>query len=209
MDTSSSSHSAGGRAAGRRLLHRLAAGCSLAALLAPLAAPARLYLGLEQALELAFPGCHVERRTVYLDAAELARAAELADVEVESALVVPYVASCGGRPRGTAYFDAHRVRTLPETVMVVVDPEDRVERVEVLSFDEPPDYLPRAPWYRQFAGRALGPGLALKRDIHGVTGATLTARATTEAVRRVLALHAVLEARGAPGSQAPDGASGP
>ncbi|MDH3816392.1 MAG: hypothetical protein OEV48_17995 [Acidobacteriota bacterium] len=33
--------------------------------------------------------------------------------------------------------------------------------------------------------------LALKRDIRPVTGATLTARATTEAVRRVLAIHAV------------------
>jgi Na+-translocating ferredoxin:NAD+ oxidoreductase RnfG subunit len=78
--------------------------------------------------------------------------------------------------------------------MVVIDVAGRVERVEVLSFDEPPDYLPGAAWYRQFLGQALDSQLALKRDIDGITGATLTARATTEAVRRVLAVHGVLMA---------------
>ena len=34
--------------------------------------------------------------------------------------------------------------------------------------------------------------LSMKRGIRAVTGATLTARATTDAARRVLALHHVL-----------------
>ena len=42
-------------------------------------------------------------------------------------------------------------------------------------------------------GRKLDDDLALKRGIRSVTGATLTARATTEAVRRILALHRVVE----------------
>ena len=77
--------------------------------------------------------------------------------------------------------------------MVTVDPAGRVGRVEVLAFDEPPDYLPRAAWYRQFDGKALDAELDLRRAIRPVTGATLTARATTAAVRRVLAIHQVLE----------------
>lgn len=181
-----------GRSAKWRLARRFAAALVLAALLAPWAAPARVLLDVEAALAAAFPGCRIERRTVYLNAGELARAREAAGVAVPSAFVVPYVATCNGALGGTAYFDAHRVRTLPETVMVVIDVAGRVERVEVLSFDEPPDYLPGAAWYRQFVGRALTSELALKRDIDGVTGATLTARATSEAVRRVLAIHEVL-----------------
>jgi hypothetical protein len=145
-------------------------------------------------LTAAFPGCEIEARTAYLKPAELAQARAAAGVEVASALVVRHVATCAGVPGGTVYFDAHRVRTLPETVMVVVDGEGRVEQVEVLSFDEPPDYLPASPWYRQFVGRELDSDLALKRGIDGITGATLTARATTDAVRRVLAVHEVLVA---------------
>jgi hypothetical protein len=72
-----------------------------------------------------------------------------------------------------------------------------VRRIEVLAFREPEDYLPRAAWYGQFLDRELGDGLALKRDIRGVAGATLTARATTDAVRRVLALHRVIAAASA------------
>ena len=34
--------------------------------------------------------------------------------------------------------------------------------------------------------------LALERGIHGITGATLTARAVTQAVRRTLAIHAAV-----------------
>ncbi len=53
------------------------------------------------------------------------------------------------------------------------------------------DYLPRGAWYGQFAGRGLDDELELKRGIKGVTGATLTARATTAAARRLLATHRV------------------
>lgn len=165
-------------------------------------AAARVLLSVEEALELAFPGCAVERRTVFLTDAQKARAAELAGEAPASAIVHPYEARCDGVPAGTAYFDAHRVRTLPETLMVVVDPEGRVARVEVLSFDEPPEYLPRDAWYEQFRGRRLDAELRLKGAIHPVTGATLTARATAAAARRVLALHRVLygeESAEAPG----------
>lgn len=174
-----------------------AAGLALVLALA-LAAPAaaKVFLTQDEALRLAFPDCTVARSTAYLTPAQLARARQLAGAPVERALVVRYAATCDGRPGGVAYFDTHRVRTLPETLMVVVDPAGAVRRVEVLAFSEPQDYLPRAVWYGQFPGRRLGPELALRREIRDVAGATLTARATTEAVRRVLALHAVLAPAG-------------
>lgn len=176
----------------------LGAAVLLAGIAASAPASARVLLTVDEALELAFPGCRVERTTVYLTEAQLARARQLAGGEVESALVHPYVARCGEGEGGVAYFDSHRVRTLPETLMVVVGPEGEVARIEVLAFKEPPDYLPREAWYDQFTGRELGPELELKQGIRAVTGATLTARATTDAVRRVLAVHQVVHAAGAP-----------
>lgn len=161
-------------------------------------AAAKVHLTTEEALSLAFPGAAIERRTSYLTPAQLERASALAGQTVESALVVAYVATKGGVVVGTAYFDAHLVRTLPETLMVAVDPAGKVLRVEVLSFDEPEDYLPRTPWYDQFKGKELSPELALKRAIRTITGASLTARATTDAVRRALALDRVLREANAP-----------
>lgn len=156
------------------------------------AASSKVFLSVDEALRLAFPSTKVERRNAYLTPEQVRRAAELSGEEVKSALVTRYEARRDGQLLGTAYFDTHRVRTLPETLMIVVDPQGRVERIEVISFREPEEYLPRGRWYEQFRGKALGPALQLKRDLRPVTGATLTARATTDAVRRVLALHRVL-----------------
>ena len=158
------------------------------------AASARVLLTQAEALALAFPSCEVRREALYLTAEQVRRAGELAGVPIPSALVPVYRGVCGGKAAGAAYFDTHTVRTLPETIMVVVDAAGRAARVEVLSFQEPPDYLPREAWYDQLEGRPLDPQLQLRRAVRPVTGATLTARATTNAVRRVLAIHSVTTA---------------
>jgi len=170
---------------------------TLLAFLALAAAPAaaKVFLTREEALRLAFPGAAIERRTAFLTATEQKDAAALSGGPLPSALAVAYVATKGGRLVGTAYFDTHVVRTQPETLMVAVTPAGTIARIEILSFSEPEDYLPREHWYAQFPGRALDEELSVKRGIRPVSGATLTARATTEAARRVLALHRVLEGR--------------
>ena len=152
----------------------------------------------DEALALAYPGCRVERGTAYLTEAQRAEARRLSGGEVATSVVHPYRVRCDGRAAGTAYFDVHRVRTLEETLMVALDADGAVLRLEVLSFREPEEYLPRHLWYEQFEGKGLSPRLDLQRDIRGVTGATLTARATTAAVRRVLALDRVLTAAASP-----------
>lgn len=166
-------------------------------------ARAQTFLTQEEALELAFPEARVERRTAYLGEEELGRAAELAGEPVEASVVTYYVAFSGDETVGAAYFDAHRVRTLDEVLMVVVDPGGRVDRVEVLRFAEPPDYLAPGGWLEQFVDRGLGPDLSVGRGIVNMTGATLTSEAATAAVRRVLALHTVVapfvEGRGGSG----------
>jgi len=157
-------------------------------LLAASPATARVFLTQEEALKLAFGGAAVERRTVFLTEAEAKEAARLSGGPPPSGLIVAYAATKNGRPLGTAYFDTH--------VMVVVGPAGSIARIEVLSFSEPEEYMPRGHWYAQFPGKALDDELAVKRGIRPVSGATLTARATTEAARRVLALHQVVARRG-------------
>jgi hypothetical protein len=148
-------------------------------------------LTVEQALALAFPGCEIERETIFLTESQLAQVQTLSGVEGQKALVTRYVASQDGKLSGFAYLDTHRVRTLPETVIVVVDPGGTIRRLEVVAFREPPEYLPPERWYRQLDGQSLNEELALKRGVRPITGATLSARAATDAARRILAVHQV------------------
>ena len=170
------------------------------ALLGPLARPldGKVYLSQDEALRLAFPDAPVERKTAFLTEAEREEVTRLAGGPKPAALQPWYVAKKDGSVLGYAYFDVHVVRTQNEVLMVVVKPDGSVGRLEVLSFSEPEEYLPRPGWYAQFPGKTLGDELSEKRAIRPVTGATLTVRATTEAVRRVLALHRILMKKAAP-----------
>ena len=105
---------------------------------------------------------------------------------------------CGteGNDDGTPCMTCDNV-IVPETLMIVVDPRGSVVKAEVLSFDEPPEYLPKPRWFDLFRARRLDSDLAAGKGIPVVTGATLTSRAVAAAVRRALALHAVLVAAGA------------
>ena len=196
----------GARSVSHRLSFGLRTSYFVLLLLLPRPAAAQAVLTQDEALRLAFPGATaIERRTAYLSEAQMARARARAGkgVEVRQGVVTYYVGRRGSQPLGVAYFDAHRVRTLPEVLMVVVGTRGEAERIEVLKFAEPPEYRAPEGWLDQFDGRALGEGISLKRDIRNLTGATLTAGAVTGAVRRVLALHEAIAPLGAGPGTAP------
>lgn len=136
------------------------------------------------------------RKTAFLSEADRAEVARRTGGIPPTGLVVFYVATREGREIGAVYFDTHVVRTLPETILVAVDPRGAISRIEVLSFSEPEEYLPRGTWYGQFPGKALSDELSEKRGVRPVTGATITVRVTVEAARRVLALDAFLKEKG-------------
>ena len=174
-------------------MRRLAA---LALVIAP-ALQAKSFLTQEEALRLAFPkGAAVVRRTAFLSEADRAEVARRAGGAPPPGLVAYYAATVDGKDAGTAYFDTHVVRTEPETLLVLVDPRGAIARIEILSFSEPEEYLPRANWYGQFSGKTLTDELSEKRGVRTVTGATITVRVTVEAARRFLALDAFLKEKG-------------
>jgi hypothetical protein len=182
------------RRAGVRVLRRTAA---LVLLAASSVGVAKSFLTQAEALRLAFPkGAVVARKTAFLSETDRAEVARRSGGAPPPGLVAYYVATVDGKDAGTAYFDTHVVRTLPETILVAVDPKGAIARIEVLSFSEPEEYLPRGMWYGQFPGRTLSDELSEKKGVRPVTGATITVRVTVEAARRVLALDAFLKEKG-------------
>jgi len=137
----------------------------------------------------------VERKTTFLDADQVAAAEVRAGQKLPTKIYTRFVVTdpATGARAGWAYIDTHIVRTLPETVLVVLDAAGKVRTIEILSFSEPPEYQPSVPWIAQFEGRAFDDELRLQRGIRTLAGATLSSVAMTDAVRRVLAIHEALE----------------
>ncbi len=155
-----------------------------------LPARARVLMPQKTALAIAFPHGNYERKSAFLTDAQASAAEKAAGAKLETKLWTYYVAGST-----TAYFDSHLVRTMNETIMVVVGSDAKVAFVEVLSFAEPEDFMASKKWLKQFEGRPLDDELAVRRGLRGISGATLTSEAAASAVRRVLAVHGVLNAK--------------
>ncbi len=166
----------------------LFAGAALA--LGAASAEARVLLSQKDALAVAFPGAAAERRTAFLTDVQAKAVEEAARAKLESKVWTYYVSGST-----TAYFESHLVRTMNETLMVVVGADGKVAFVEVLSFAEPDDYIASKRWLRQLSGRGLDDELVLRRGLRNIAGASLTAEAVARSVRRVLAVHRVLNAK--------------
>lgn len=161
--------------------------------LTPQGIEAKAFYSKTEALALAFPDADtVENHTFFLTEEQVKRVEALARTPVDSKLVTLYTGRKGEQVLGYALIDTHIVRTLPETFLIVLSPDGTVRKLHVLAFYEPQEYLPSERWLRQFEQKTLNPDLRLQRDIHGIAGATLSARAITSGVRRALALFQVL-----------------
>ena len=150
-------------------------------------------LSREEALALAFPDAVYEAERVFLTGDQIERAQGLAGGDPSPALLARYVARRDGRVVGRAYVDTHVVRTKRESLLISIDAEGRVVRIDVTAFLEPPEYMAPERWLAQYHGRPLSDDVALQRAIRPIAGGTLTAHATNAAVRRVLAIDQVLE----------------
>lgn len=152
----------------------------------------RVFMNQEEALRLAFSsGTVVERKNLYLSVDQKKQIERRAKSKLGSDLVTYYIGTTASGIEGFAFFDSHTVRTMPEALMAVVNPDGSLRFVEMLSFYEPDDYLPPKRWFELFQNKRLDEDLWVKRSIRNVTGATLTTQAVTEAVRRILATYHV------------------
>jgi len=153
-------------------------------------------LSRDEALAAVYAGADIRAEQVFLTPAQLKQVVIRAGTDPASALVARYIATRNFQIIGRAYVDTHTVRTKRESLLVSLDAQGRVMRVDVTAFLEPSEYRAPEPWLGQYRGRALDDDIGINRAIRPIAGATLTARAANGAVRRVLAIDEILRAAG-------------
>lgn len=149
-------------------------------------AHARVLLRLDDALKNFFAGCKVKEENFFLTPEQVKRAEDIAGIKVDSKLLSRRVATCSGTEK-FIYLDTHVVRTQREVLMIVIG-QDVIERVELLSFYEPDEYIPGKKWYELFQGKKSN-SVKLGESIPHISGASLTARSSVSAVKKIVALH--------------------
>jgi transcriptional regulator of nitric oxide reductase len=76
----------------------------------------------------------------------------------------------------------------PITVLVAIDPADRLKDVDVLVYREPyGGEVAYEAWRRQFRGKNVADSLRVGREIRAISGATISVNAVTLGVKQLLA----------------------
>lgn len=166
--------------------------CSFILLLVASPTSAQVFSTQQQALARAFPKPQtIERRTLFLDDQQVEAIQKLARAKLASKVIPYYAGQLENQTLGYAFFGAEIVRTKEAIYMAVINPDSSLRAVEILAFAEPADYLPVPRWFELFRGKWLNDNLWPKRDIHNVTGATLTTQTITFGVRKMLAIFQI------------------
>ncbi len=132
------------------------------------------------------------RKTLFLDNAQLEAIKKRSSSDLESPIITYYVGMKNHQPTKYIFFEDKIVRSKKAIVMVVVSSLNTIDKMEVLAFYEPMDYLPIPKWFTLFDDKALSDQLMPGKGIHAVTGATLSVRAFTEMARQALAIQELI-----------------
>lgn len=153
---------------------------------------ATIFYSKNEALELAFgKDANVEQLPLFPDPQQVAKIEELAKVKLDSGLFTFYVGKNQGKVLGYAAIETGTVRTKPETLMIVLTADGELRNVTTLAFHEPPEYQPPERWFEQLYKRPLAE-MDFNKGIDGISGATLSTRATVGSVRKVMAIYQVM-----------------
>lgn len=161
----------------------------LAALAAPSAVHATVYMSAEQAQAVMFTGevLRPDFRQLTNDQVSAIRKAS-GEAPLRHDLKA-------WRASGGGWFIVDEVVGKHEfiTFALALDASGAVKSVEILDYREAYGSQVRDPrWRAQFTGKRAGQSLQLGRDVRNISGATLSSKHVTDGVRRLLATYAIV-----------------
>ena len=148
------------------------------------------YLTPKEALERLMPNAETfEHEKITLTAEQKQAAEALLNGRIRKATYSFFVGSAAGEAIGYGVILNVVGKEQPITFMVTVSPQWSVQGIEVLIYRESQGSEVRSRRFmKQFTGKTLAAPLKLGRDVHAISGATLSSRSTTYAAKKALAL---------------------
>lgn len=160
----------------------------IAALTISVPAHATVYLTVEQAQALMFPGASLTPTFLTLTDAQVSAIENASSTSVRDRTLRAWRASTGG------WFITDEVIGKHDYIpfAVAIDANGTVKGVEILEYREAYGGEVRNPqWLAQFTGKKNGDDIRDGESIRNISGATLSSKHLTDGVRRLLASYAV------------------
>lgn len=158
----------------------------VAALVAPAIAHAKIYVSLEKAQELIFPGKKLTHAPVLLTDAQREKMRELSTVRE------PFKGERVWRTAQGEWFIVDEVVGKHEMVKYAIglNADGSIKQIEIMEYVESYGYeVGEASWRNQFVGKTAAATLKLGQDIRNIAGATLSCRHLTDGIKRLMVMY--------------------
>ena len=150
---------------------------------------AAVYLSIEQAQTLMFPGVALTPDFRHLSAQQLRAVEQDSGLRSSGDELQAWRAADGG------WFIVDQVigKHSPIRYAVALDAQGALRQLEILEYSESYGGGVRLPaWRKQFLGKRRADQLELDQNIRNISGATLSCGHVTQGVRRLLSIHALV-----------------
>lgn len=135
-------------------------------------------------------GVTVLQKSMTLKSKEIKSIQKLAKAKIDSKKIRFYLVKKSNKVLGYGVLLTQIVRTKKASILYLIDKRERIKSVEIVSFKEPLEYKPNGTWMRVFNGKKSTDNLVSGNGIPTISGATMSARAISDASRIALAIVA-------------------
>ena len=130
----------------------------------------------------------VTKKNTLLSKAQASAVTKRAAMRLETKIYRIYKAAEGGKAVGYGILVTRKVRQKDAAVLYMMTPSGVIKTIEIIAFNEPPEYMPQSGYLAQFGGKDANATLRVGKDIPTLSGATLSARNVTDGARLALAV---------------------
>lgn len=82
-----------------------------------------------------------------------------------------------------------KVRSKNAVIIYMISNDSILKSIEIIAFNEPPEYIPSETWIKQFENITTDQRLRVSKEIPTITGATLSARSIVDGSRIAFAFY--------------------
>lgn len=134
----------------------------------------------------------VSKKNRLLTKKQAAEVAKRAHMKLSTKIYRIYTATINEKPVGYGVLVTRKVRQKDAAVLYMITPKGTIDSIEIIAFNEPPEYMPNRSYTEQFSGKDANDTLRVGKDVPTISGATLSARNVTDGARLALAVFGVL-----------------
>lgn len=136
----------------------------------------------------------IVKKNILLSKKQAKHIQQEAKVKLDSKIFRTFKATKDGQLLGYGILVNKKVRSKNAVVIYLISNDSILKSIEIIAFNEPPEYLPSKKWNSQFENIPTEKMLRVSKEIPTITGATLSARTITDSSRLAFALyHEVLK----------------